>query len=523
MAAGQGNFRLRSLKNYHDPNAGQPMGAPELHSHAPFDPDSVRSAAQAVEVLRQMAIKAAREDPIALARYAFSDNNGRPWDVAPFHREIQGLLSEHDLMVIHAPIKHGKTEQVSVLRVIWELGRNPNLRVCIVSNTFDLAEKVGHAIRTHCESNERLLEVFPHLRPGRRWREHGFDIAGRRAAGGKDYSVTISGIEGPVLGSRFDLVILDDPNNSQNTATAAQRDKVYGWVKDTLIGRLDDGGRIWAIGTAWNQDDLLYRLINDGWAYKHYRGSSLGHADGDPLWPRPGQIAYLRGLLDPRKLGEREYARQIDNNPISRVGGILQREWFVGDASQDRILDHLPLDVAGRLNKVRFWDLAATDGSKSGKSGGPCYTAGVLLGLYDGMWYLLDVRRIQGAPDKVERLIVSTAHEDGTDVPIYIEQEPGSASIHLEHQYQRRLLVGFAVRFKVPKGDKVTRAVPVGSAAEKGLFRLVRGAWNPPFLEEAESFPYGAFKDQVDALSGAFSVLAAGHHGEIASISPTWL
>lgn len=57
-------------------------------------------------------------------------------------------------------------------------------------------------------------------------------------------------------------------------------------------------------------------------------------------------------------------------------------------------------------------------------------------------------------------------------------------------------------------GDKVTRARIPSAAAESGNVRLVQGPWNKPFLDEVEAFPLDAHDDQVDALSGAFSVIS---------------
>ena len=42
--------------------------------------------------------------------------------------------------------------------------------------------------------------------------------------------------------------------------------------------------------------------------------------------------------------------------------------------------------------------------------------------------------------------------------------------------------------------------------------KLVRGSWNEDYLQELESFPYGAHDDQVDASAVAFNELAA-HSG----------
>jgi predicted phage terminase large subunit-like protein len=155
---------------------------------------------------------------------------------------------------------------------------------------------------------------------------------------------------------------------------------------------------------------------------------------------------------------------------------------------------------------VRAWDLAATE-AKPGRD--PDWTAGALVGRdpQDGRFWILDVRRARATPQGVERLVLSTAEQDGWDVQIVIEEEPGSAGKALSQRYAR-LLAGFETRFERPTGDKATRAAPLSSQAEAGRVVLVRGPWLGAFLDEVEAFPCGSHDDQVDAVSMAYGKLA---------------
>ena len=68
-----------------------------------------------------------------------------------------------------------------------------------------------------------------------------------------------------------------------------------------------------------------------------------------------------------------------------------------------------------------------------------------------------------------------------------------------------RRLAGHAIRADKVTGDKQTRARPLAAQAEAGFVRLVRGAWNGPFVDELCMFPNGTHDDQVDAAAGAFN------------------
>lgn len=73
------------------------------------------------------------------------------------------------------------------------------------------------------------------------------------------------------------------------------------------------------------------------------------------------------------------------------------------------------------------------------------------------------------------------------------------------------LLAGFVVHAEPETGDKEARAAPFAARCEAGNVSLVRGTWNEAYLDELCVFPTGAFKDQVDASSGAFGRLVRRH------------
>lgn len=156
---------------------------------------------------------------------------------------------------------------------------------------------------------------------------------------------------------------------------------------------------------------------------------------------------------------------------------------------------------------VRRWDLAAT---KAAKNRDPDYTVGVRMGRHQGTGQLVisHVARMRDTPDQVERMVKSMAQLDGPLVPIRMEQEPGASGVHLIDHYGRKVLWGRTFSGDRVSGDKVARAMPFATAANRGMVTLVRGPWNSAYVAECEAFPTGAHDDQVDASSGAFHDLA---------------
>lgn len=153
---------------------------------------------------------------------------------------------------------------------------------------------------------------------------------------------------------------------------------------------------------------------------------------------------------------------------------------------------------------VRFWDLAATEPTPSNPD--PDWTVGCLAAFENGIFYIIDIRRIRAKGDKIESFIRQTAIEDGPEIPIRMEQEPGSAGKNLLDQYARYVLQGYDFTGQRATGDKQTRAKPLSAAVANGNVRLLEGAWNTDFIDEMSAFPEAnVHDDQVDAAVHAFN------------------
>ena len=156
---------------------------------------------------------------------------------------------------------------------------------------------------------------------------------------------------------------------------------------------------------------------------------------------------------------------------------------------------------------VRFWDLAGTEPSPSYPD--PDWTVGCLGAMHEGIFYVIDVRRIRAKGDRVEKFIRETAEEDGPEISIMMEQEPGSAGKNLIDQYARYVLVGYDFKGQRSTGDKETRAKPMSAAVANGNVRLLRGNWNTDYIDEMSAFPEAnVHDDQVDASVHAFNLCA---------------
>lgn len=216
--------------------------------------------------------------------------------------------------------------------------------------------------------------------------------------------------------------------------------------------------------------------------------------------PSIDQASYVENLM---MLHPTDRRRLLDGDwDVAEAGAFFKRQWF-------RVIDEAPK----RLSRVvRYWDMAGTP--PDGKND-PDWTVGFKMGTdSDRHLYGLGQVRMRASFESVSQMVQQTAMLDGRGVPIYIEQEPGSAGKALI-AYYRKALQGWSVNGIPATGSKETRAAPVASQAEAGNISLVNGPWVGPFLDECEAFPTAAHDDQVDALSGAFGQLVLAQRGQL--------
>src|SRR5262249_51021562 len=118
------------------------------------------------EILEGELAAEAREDPVTFNDLVVRDERGGgPIVSCPMHEEWHVKISKHPRLQILSHIESGKSVAVAVGRVLYELGRNPDLRVAIVCNTSGQAAKLLGLIGHYAEHSAELRRVFPNLRP----------------------------------------------------------------------------------------------------------------------------------------------------------------------------------------------------------------------------------------------------------------------------------------------------------------------------------------------------------------------
>jgi len=419
-------------------------------------------------------------------------------------RVAEGKTKEYDL-IINIPPGTTKSTTVSVAFPVWCWLKWPWMRFIVASYSGILSLEHAEISRDLVRS-DLFGELFPHIGikedkdTKSNYRIVTRDAKGNETPGGNRYSTSVGGT---VTGFHAHIIITDDPLNPHQAASDIELDSTNAWFEHTLPSR--------RIQKSVTPTILIQQRLHQN----DPTGFIMNKKENVKLICMPGEIRnfgaylsppelaenYVDDLMDPVRmswdvldelkvdLGQYGYAAQIGQNPVPPGGGMFQ----VGNFG---IIEELP-SLANVVRMVRYWDKAATADAGA-------YTVGAKLAkLKTGRFVVCDIVRGQWDSLKREQVMRATAEQDGKNVYIYVEQEPaGSGKESAEASI--RNLAGFSVRADRPTGDKVVRADPFSVQVNNGNVDLLSGEWNKAFLDEFRWFPFGKFKDQVDATCAAF-------------------
>ncbi|CAI3971307.1 DNA packaging protein B [Pseudomonas phage CHF7] len=240
--------------------------------------------------------------------------------------------------------------------VVWKLWNNPDLKFMIVSASKERADANSVFIK-------RIIDLLPFLHelkpgPGQRDSSLAFDVGPAKP----DHSPSVKsvGITGQLTGSRADILIADDVEVPNNSATQTARDHLGELVKE-FDAILKPGGTIIYLGTPQTEMTLYRELEGRGyvttiWPARYPKdqadwdsyGPRLApmlaaelQEDGSLFWAPTDEVRFDDKDLRERELsyGKGGFALQFMLNPnLSDMEKypLKLRDFIVGTFAQDK-------------------------------------------------------------------------------------------------------------------------------------------------------------------------------------------
>ena len=223
----------------------------------------------------------------------------------------------------------------------------------------------------------------------------------------------------------------------------------------------------------------------------------------DPMFYASLLATYHSGGLRERELG----------------GNFVEDGGKIGDSTKIQKIGDIP--SAWKWGKqCRYWDMAGTEKKrKNGKLNDPDAAVGTRVMATDEKdpkYVIMDQVGGYWGWDKLVEVIAETALKDGPEVPIIIEQEPGSGgknqiaavAKHFKENEKYPQLKYFQILPQLPT-DRVQEAyVWFGYANAGNVYMIDNVFWNKTFLEQVDGFTFMLHDDFVTSCSGAIRWLS---------------
>jgi len=412
--------------------------------------------------------------PNAFIETCFDDSTGLPLIQANVHRELQAFLTNHTHALIELPRDHGKSMQVC-MRILWELGRVPSLRIKIVCASDAMAAERTRFLREAIAENRKVRRVFPQLLPSEPWAAEAFTV--QRPASAIGPSVAAFGIGTSATGARADLLICDDVVDVKAISSAWDRHRTKEFFRNNLLNLLEPDGRFWGLCTPWHPNDLNAELKANP-AYALFR-RAIG-PDLEPVWPEKWDEERL--AMRRAEIGEASFARGYRLVPMAEDELLIKQEW---------IREYEGIGLPEKV--ILSIDPAVTASAKADAS------ALVVLGRMPGV---NEVRVLEAVghrlsmPDLVKK--IQDAADRWQPSEILFEKNAAFAGIH--DLLVRHAGFGTKIQGIVQSKNKAARFAAFAVCVQNGSVRF-RKESQAELIDEMTSFPNGAHDDLLDATA----------------------
>lgn len=376
------------------------------------------------------------------------------------HRRWYDAFHRADRLLFLAPRSHGKSISAGRVLVGHTVVTNRNARILLISKTKGAASKTARLVRRDLEKNERIQLDWTSAAAGGPFREKGLPWTDslfyvHRTLDARDPTVEAVGVGGSITGGRFDLIILDDPVDDENTRTSARRRRTRDWFYGTVLPLLDTGGRVVVIGTRKHADDLYntleqdptFDIIRDGAFVDGMASVDLsrvrwvervnprtgrvqlvdavyepepGQAEPRVLWPEKWSLRDL--LLKLRSMGSLLFLREMQNDITDDGSSPFKMAWLKRAIAAGSTRGFLPWGVDPETGEEhprcaglvvwQSWDTTLVEDEESAQEADNDFTVGLTWGLEwkTGRRFLLRAVRRRGlTPTQMIDLIKAEA------------------------------------------------------------------------------------------------------------------
>lgn len=312
--------------------------------------------------------------------------------------------SDEEVCVINVPPRHGKSRTAGNL-VEWFLGNDPTKKIMTGSYNETLSTMFSKNVRNSIQAVKADIykPVFSDVFPGVRIKYGDAAMNLWSLEGGYNNYLATSPT-GTATGFGCDLMIIDDLIKAAKEAYNARvLEEHWTWFTDTMLSRLEEGGKIIIIMTRWHSEDLAGRVLEwckeKGKMYRHIAMKALIDKESHTMLC-PEILSYASYMDKISAMGEDIASANYNQEPIDLKGQLY---------TSFKTYDDVPRDTTGKplFSSVRNYTDTADEGSD--------YLCSITYGVYNKEAYILDVIYTQKPMEDTEPMVAKALFEYGVN------------------------------------------------------------------------------------------------------------
>lgn len=299
--------------------------------------------------------------------------------------------SDEEVCIVNIPPRHGKSRTAGNL-VEWRLGNDPTYKIMTGSYNETLSTMFSKNVRNSIQEKkaDESKPVFSDVFPGVEIK-YGDGAMNLWSLEGGYNNYLATSPTGTATGFGCNLMIIDDLIKSAleaNNATVLENH--WSWFTDTMLSRLEEGGKIIVIMTRWHSEDLAGRVLewcqNSNKKYRHIKYKALL----DParcLMLCPEILSYESYKDKTSAMGEDIASANYNQEPIDLKGRLY---------TKFKTYEDIPRDIDGNqlFTEIKNYTDTADEGSD--------YLCSITYGVYNMEAYVLDIIYTQEAMEHTE-------------------------------------------------------------------------------------------------------------------------
>lgn len=314
------------------------------------------------------------------------------------------IESDEEVCVVNIPPRHGKSRTAGNL-VEWCLGNDNSMKIMTGSYNETLSTMFSKNVRNSIqeEKADERKSVYSDVFPGTRIK-YGDGAMNLWSLEGGYNNYLATSPTGTATGFGCTLMIIDDLIKSAleaNNATTLENH--WSWFTDTMLSRLEEGGKILVIMTRWHSADLAGRVLE--WCketekkYRHIKMSAL-QDKGKQIMLCPEILSYGSYQDKISAMGEDIASANYNQEPIDLKGQLY---------TSFKVYDEVPKDDHGvsLFTSIKNYTDTADEGSD--------YLCSITYGVYNKEAYVLDVIYTQKPMEETEPMVAKALYDFGVN------------------------------------------------------------------------------------------------------------